>query len=539
MYPHPSAAFPLVSIIIPCYNQGEYLFAALASIWKQTYPAMEVIVVDDGSTDTTKEVATAQPAVKYIYQSNQGPSMARNTGVAQSSGDYVVFLDADDWLLPDALHTNVAYLSQHPEAAFVSGGHRKVYVATGATEEHAQEVSGDHYFHLLHGNYIGMLGTVMFQRWIFNSLAYDPQLRGSEDYDLYLRIARTHPVVHHTHLIAAYRIHGTNTSADAALMLNSALAVLERQHKHLQNRAEKQAYERGQMFWQDYYNAPQSKPAPLPTGETEAVKLRTPTTVQAIDKFLKSQSPMLKQVIKKLTPDAGLKLLHRVGVYKGYVPAVGHIALGDFARTTPFSNDFGYDRGDPIDRYYIERFLQEETALIQGRVLEIGDNEYTLRFGTRVTKSDILHVDASNSNATFVGDLSNASHIPDEIFDCIVLTQTLHLIYDYKAALKTCHRILKPGGTLLLTVPGISPIDRGEWKKTWYWSFTDKALLRLLPDTFASDTLEVNSFGNVLVASAFLYGMSVAELTQGQLEEYDPQFQVINTVKAVKAYDHA
>ena len=539
MHPQSSAAFPLVSVIIPCYNQGGYLPDALASIWEQAYPAVEVIVVDDGSSDTTQEVAATYPAVKYIYQSNQGPSVARNTGVVHSSGLYVVFLDADDWLLPNALQTNVAYLLQHPDAAFVSGGHRKVYVATGAIAEQTQAVMDNHYFHLLHGNYIGMLATVMCQRWIFNLLAFDPELRGSEDYDLYLRIARRYPVVHHTHLIAAYRIHISNTSANAAMMLSSALAVLERQYKHLQNKAEQQAYVRGQTFWQDYYNSPPEKPVSQPAGETDAVKLWTPAPLLAIEKFLKSQPPMFKKALKKYTPDAGLKLLHRVGVYKGYVPAKGHIALGDLARTTPFSNEFGYDRGGPIDRYYIERFLQEEAAAIQGRVLEIGDNEYTLRFGQQVTKSDILHVHASNPNATFVGDLSNAPHIPDEVFDCIVLTQTLHLIYDYKAALVTCHRILKPGGVLLLTVPGITPIDRGEWKKTWYWSFTDKALLRLLPDTFASDTLEVNSFGNVLVASAFLYGMGVAELTLSQLDEYDPQFQVINTVKTVKAHYRA
>nr|MDQ6890483.1 methyltransferase domain-containing protein [Bacteroidota bacterium] len=125
--------------------------------------------------------------------------------------------------------------------------------------------------------------------------------------------------------------------------------------------------------------------------------------------------------------------------------------------------------------------------------------------------------------------------IPDNTFDAIILTQTLHLIYDFKAALSTCHRILKPGGTLLLTVPGITPIDRGEWNKTWYWSFTDKALKKLIPETFPSGDSEIQSFGNVFIATAFLYGMGIGEVEKSKLDVHDPAFQVIITVKATKA----
>jgi ubiquinone/menaquinone biosynthesis C-methylase UbiE len=133
-----------------------------------------------------------------------------------------------------------------------------------------------------------------------------------------------------------------------------------------------------------------------------------------------------------------------------------------------------------------------------------------------------------------VGDLSNAPHIPDDTFDCLVLTQTLHLIYDFKSALHTCYRILKPGGTLLLTVPGITPIDRGEWKETWYWTFTDRALHRLFAETFPVGSVEIFSFGNVRVATSYLYGLGLSEIDQVSLDYFDPQFQVINAVKAVK-----
>jgi SAM-dependent methyltransferase len=245
---------------------------------------------------------------------------------------------------------------------------------------------------------------------------------------------------------------------------------------------------------------------------------------------------MIKSVVKRLLPATATRWLRTQGMLgSGELPAVGQVAAGDFQRLTPFSNEFGYDRGGPIDRYYIENFLQKEAASIRGRALEIGDNAYTMQFGrATVGQSEVLHVDASNPQATWVGDLSDAPHIPDNTFDCLVLTQTLHLIYDFRAALRTCYRILKPGGTLLLTVPGLTPIDRGEWRETWYWAFTDSALRRLFAETFPAGEVEISSFGNVRVATAYLYGLGLPEIDQTSLDYYDPQFQVINAVKAVK-----
>lgn len=211
------------------------------------------------------------------------------------------------------------------------------------------------------------------------------------------------------------------------------------------------------------------------------------------------------------------------------------VNTGDLDRLTPLSKEFGFDRGGAIDRYYIENFLRKEAAHIKGRVLEIGDNAYTMCFGgENVVQSDILHVNESNKSATIIGDISNAPQIPDNAFDCIVLTQTLHLIYDFKEALQTCYRILKPGGCLLLTVPGITPIDHDEWKETWYWSFTDKAMKKVMAETFPGGDIEVNAYGNVFVATAFLYGMGLPEVPVEKLDYYDQHFQVIISVKAIK-----
>src|SRR4030095_8913662 len=187
------------------------------------------------------------------------------------------------------------------------------------------------------------------------------------------------------------------------------------------------------------------------------------------------------------------------------------------------------------DRYYIENFLEKNEAQVRGRVLEIGDSDYTQRYGgSKVTKSDILYIDDTNPNATIVGDLADAPHIPGNLFDCIILTQTLHLIYNYNGAIETCYRILKPGGTLLLTVPGISHVGQDEWGKYWQWSFTNNSIFRILSAYFSPDKTRIETFGNVLIATAFLYGMGLPEFNRKQLDAFDPHYQVIIAASTVK-----
>jgi len=231
-----------------------------------------------------------------------------------------------------------------------------------------------------------------------------------------------------------------------------------------------------------------------------------------------------------------LNKLHDWGFIKDNTIPAGRIVRGHFSNTSPISSLFGYDReGGPVDRYYIERFLQTESGHIHGRILEIGDNDYTLRFGKeKVTQTDILHVDPSNKAATFIGDLAHAPQIPDGIFDCIILTQTLHLIYNFEDAIRTCHRILKPGGTLLFTSPGITNIDQGEWKNTWYWSFTEASVKRMMQNSFPKENITVSTYGNVSVAAAFLYGMGLNEISEKELHHNDPHYPVIITAKMIK-----
>jgi SAM-dependent methyltransferase len=217
------------------------------------------------------------------------------------------------------------------------------------------------------------------------------------------------------------------------------------------------------------------------------------------------------------------------------VAAPKEVSFGTLRQVTPISRDWGWDRGLPIDRYYIENFLARYADNIRGRVLEIGDNSYTLRFGCdRVTRSDVLHVEEGNPKATIVADLTSASHIPSEIFDCILLIQTLQLIYDVRAAIQTIHRILKPGGVLLATFPGISQTYDHTWGHCWYWNFTTLSARRLFEEFFPAADVKIYAYGNVLASISFLHGLAAEELQKEELDYNDPGYEVLITVRAVK-----
>ena len=210
------------------------------------------------------------------------------------------------------------------------------------------------------------------------------------------------------------------------------------------------------------------------------------------------------------------------------------VRLGTLRRTSPISDHFGYDRGTPIDRYYIERFLSEQRGSIRGNVLEVKDSTYTERFGTTVAQRAVLDVDPRNPLATIVADLATADEIPDASFDCFILTQTLQYIYDTRAALCHAHRILTPGGALLATVPTLSPIVGREDNLTDYWRFTPASCTDVFGEIFGPDSIHVRAYGNVLAAIAFLAGFANEELTIPELETEDARFSMLVSVHAVK-----
>jgi glycosyltransferase involved in cell wall biosynthesis len=529
---------PLVSVIITCYNQGKYLAAAIESVRTQSHSNIELIVIDDGSTDDTGAVCSHYPFLTYVYQSNSGLSAARNTGIINSNGQYLVFLDADDWLLPDALMVNLKYLTLYNDHAFVSGAFEFFYEHSDEHLAIQKPVLNNHYLHMLQGNYIQMHAAVMYQRWVFDKVSFDPAKRYCEDYDLYLRISKQFQIGHHTHVLAVYRQHLNNMSSNYSAMIHAAVEILMSQKKLLTTKAEKAAFHIGLKNWKGYY-AEKLHTSLMDTLYIDSTQLKREDmdALKSHDQVLYNKFYLAKQAFFRKRMSRRIKLFVRQVISFGAkaVPRVGHVNLGDLNRTVPFSTEFGYDRGGPIDRFFIEKFLAGNAAHITGRALEIGDNDYTLRFGsTNVQKSEILHVDSSNPKATLIGDLSDAPQLKDNSFDCIILTQTLQLIYNYKDAIKTCFRILKPGGSVLITVPGISQIASDQWAEPWCWSFTALSVKTMLAEFFAEDQVHVDTYGNVLLATAFLYGMGISELKQADLDFNDPHYQLVISAIAIK-----
>jgi SAM-dependent methyltransferase len=216
-------------------------------------------------------------------------------------------------------------------------------------------------------------------------------------------------------------------------------------------------------------------------------------------------------------------------------PALGAIEFGDLRRVTPVSRAFGFERGRPVDRYYIERFLTGAAADITGRVVEVGDDTYTRQFGRRMSRSDVLDLPRNAGRATILADLTAADHIPTASFDCFILTQTLQYVYDLPAAAATLHRVIKPGGVLLASFPVISQICRYDMDR-WgdYWRFTTASAGRLLADVFGPERVDVTGHGNVLAALCFLHGLSAEELEPAELDYHDPDYEIVVTARAVK-----
>ena len=229
------AAAPLVSVVITCYDQARYLDDAIESVLAQTYPHLELVVVDDGSHDNTSEVAGRYPGVRLVRQDNAGLSAARNAGIRHTNGAYLLFLDADDRLLPNAVADGLAAFAEHPEAAFVAGRYRFID-AEGVPMETSTAVDfgEDAYGALLEDNVIAMHGAVMYQRLAFQGLGgFDPALPACEDYDLYLRVARQAPVCAHAGLVSEYRRHGNAMTDRPGLVKQAQQLVLLRQQTQL------------------------------------------------------------------------------------------------------------------------------------------------------------------------------------------------------------------------------------------------------------------------------------------------------------------
>lgn len=538
-------ATPLVSTIVIFLNEERFLQEAVESIIAQTYDHWELVLVDDGSIDGSSEMARhyAQlhpEKISYLEHEghqNRGMSASRNLGIQHTKGKYVAFLDADDVWLPRKLEQQVEILRTHPQAALVCGRTQWWYSWTGKTEDTTRDLI-QHFdtpldtiveppivLRLFLQNEWASLCDIMVRREAVERIGgYEESFRGMyEDQAFHAKLCLKWPVFVSHECWYRYRQHAdacTAQSHRAGQFLAIRKAFLHWLVQYLLAHRVTDL-----MLWNILLR--------------ELVPLHYPRLHHA--------ASIAKRTGRQLASDsrriAKQKLPARFHTWawtqwKKYRvwPPVGWVRFGHLRRRTPFSPMWPNRRGSPVDRYYIERFLATHADAIQGRVLELGDASYTWRFGgKRVTQSDVLHGRPDNPGATIVADLTAADHIPSDTFDCIILTQTLLLIYDVRAALATLFRILKPGGVLLVTVPGITHTvreDREEYGQ--YWSFTTQSMQRLLGEVFPEPNVCVEAYGNVVVVTAFLYGLAIEDLRQSELDYQDYDYELIIGARAMK-----
>jgi hypothetical protein len=243
-----------VAVVITTYNHAHFLREAINSVLEQSVPAREIIVVDDGSTDHPDRIAASFPSVRVIRQANSGLAAARNTGWQAAASDFVMFLDADDRLLPEAIAANHARLNAHPEAAFSYGAYVNVDVSSNVTTSAEFRPANDGFASFLRENPIGMHATVMYRRALVAAAGgFDTDMRACEDYDMYLRMARQYPTVNGDEPLAEYRHHGANMSLDSRLMLEGSLDALHRQKNAARSASALEAYHEGVAGWKRTY----------------------------------------------------------------------------------------------------------------------------------------------------------------------------------------------------------------------------------------------------------------------------------------------
>lgn len=545
------AEMPRVSSIISFLNQAEFLSESIQSVLAQTHSHWELLLVDQGSVDSSAEIAQSWAGnypekIRYLKPQKDQPlnkplsrSAARNLGVGCSQGKYIAFLDAQDVWLPSKLEQQIAILEANPHIAMVFGATYDWYGWTHKPEDIQRDfvvplkVDANTVLHppqllillLQDESTLPSCCDVLLRRESYHQIGGFAEGDCGFDADLafYTQLYHNAAVYVATKCWARHRQGGDSSPEITPPTLDT------------QRRANFLRWVETYLANQDHLDASVWKVL-----QQEIWPYRYPLLQQL------KNSPKLLYKLAKTLEILLLPFPIRYGLgirwhRRKLEPWLGWVRFGHFRRLLPISQMYGFERGQPIDRYYIEKFLACHAQDIQGHVLEICDPFYTFKFGgDRVTQSDVLDADADNPTATLIADLADAAQVPANIYDCIILTQTLQFIYNTRAALQTMFRILKPGGVLLLTVPCISRLDHDNTSK-WgeYWRFTTYSIQQLLAEVFPADQVMVDAYGNVFTSMAFLYGLAIEELRQVELDYHDPTYELLVTARAVKPTEDA
>jgi glycosyltransferase involved in cell wall biosynthesis len=543
-------AAPRVSVIVPFLNARAFLAEAIQSVFAQTFDGWELLLVDDGSTDGSTGLAKsyverAPDRVRYLEHEqhrNRGVAASRNLGIRAARAPFVAFLDADDVWFPPKLERQLAILDSEPRAGMICGPSLFWYSWTGRPEDRERDYLKELRVqpglvpppallvaYLTRGAFVANPSTILIRREVLERVGgFEDSFLGAvqtwEDAAFLSKVQLGEPVFVATECWNRYRRHESSllsVTRSTGHMQEGRLFFLRWLERYLRDQ---------QVSSPEVWAAHRAALWPFEHPLLDAVRTRA----QVISR--RSAKELVTGAARRALPAPAREWLKRRAQRRTLEPARGAVDFGDLRRVAPIGRKLGRDRGLPIDRYYIERFLSARAEHVRGHVLEIGDDRYTRKFGGAwVTRTDVLHLTSDNPRATIVADLTRAAEVPSNCFDCIILTQTLPFIFDVRAAVATLHRILKPGGVVLATMGGVtqtsrSPSDRWDY----YWGFSTQSARALFEERFPPAAVLVESFGNVLAATAFLQGLAAEDLRPEELEHRDPDYEFLIAVSAAK-----
>ena len=523
---------PLVSVIVIFLNAEEFIQEAIESVLAQTYKHWELLLVDDGSTDESRDIALRcterhPEKVRYLEHAgheNRGMSVSRNLGIANATGEYIAFLDADDVWLPHKLQHQVSVLESQPRAAMVYGPTQWWYSWSGNAHDRQRDYIHD----------VGVQPNTLLQppalltqflrvpemspctcsalmrRKVVEQVGgFEERFRGLyEDQAFFAKVSLAAPVFVTSQCSARYRQHANSNCSTT----------------HIQHSAARSAFLR---WLADYiskqYNVRRRR------------RLRTG--------FWPCRYPKLDRIYQRARCGLpGQIWRSAVGFRSNWLslPLVRNLRCLQFRRLQPLGH--GRQRGTPIVRYYWHKYLQKHQKDIRGTVLEIGSTDTILRFGgIAVTYAEGIDLSPHSPEITVVADLSRADHVPSDRYDCFVNQFTMHLIYDTEAALYHSIRILKPGGVLLINFSCVDyyfprGLDMGTGEPVflyrWYTPIQVENLLRRL--NLRSEDYTLDIYGNLFTRIAYQMNMPAEELTRRELEYVDAGHPLLICARLMK-----
>jgi SAM-dependent methyltransferase len=504
---------PLFSIIITCFNKAAYIEEAISSAINQHHDSFEVVVVDDGSHDDSWEIIqklaswhSILTAGRHRDARNLGEGASRELGLTLSRGHFILYLDGDDRLLPGRLRHDEEVICRHPGCSSVISRTRYFHQNPDSetrilcdAEDLVDSIAPiqDH----LYGDYelflacfydlrrgeaefkgIPCVGSITTSRSAALSVPWQKEFTCAADICYFAEVLMKHEVYCSSHCLHEYRL--TTEGAWFQARKNES-----------------------EDFWQR-----------LTKRHIDFLALAVePARLHA------AQSRLEQAIARRDEPAAS--------------PPGEPAPLVAAIPREPICPTWGLSRGQPVDRYYVDRFLSRHSADITGHVMEIGDDGYSRRFGSAgVTHTDVLDVNPHNPSATIIADLAEASDLSSDRFDCIIATQVMEYVPRLDAALRTLHRICRPGGVLLCTFPAISRVSpEPDEVDRWYWSvYPPTARLIFREAGYRPENLCIDGWGNLTVATAFLWGLAQEDLSEADFRSQDPGYPVITSVRAVK-----